>query len=75
MKGRPTRVEAYSGYAANERPLSFLLGGKKLAVRRILRRGRTPGFDTFRVEAEDGNIYGLAWDRCSDRWLLLDGDA
>lgn len=63
-------VEAYSGYRENERPLAFWAGGKRVPVRRILERRRSPDFDEFRVEAGDGGVYRIAWDRRRDLWLL-----
>jgi len=69
-KGRFTRVESYSGYKGHERPIAFFLGPRRMEVRRVLRRGRTPDSERFRVEAEDGYIYDLAWNREEDRWLV-----
>jgi hypothetical protein len=69
-RGEIVPVEAYSGYRGNERPVAFGLGENKVRVRRILERHRTPELDEFRVEAEDGRICRLAWDRSRDVWLL-----
>ena len=63
-------MEAYSGYRGNERPVAFESEGRRVAVRRILERRRTPELDEFRVEAEDGAIHTLAWDRARDVWRL-----
>ncbi|MCF8062777.1 MAG: hypothetical protein K9M82_09695 [Deltaproteobacteria bacterium] len=68
--GKIVSVEAYSGYRGNERPLAFTVGEKRLSVRRILERRRTPDLDEFRVEAEDGGLYRIAWDRTRDLWVL-----
>ena len=64
-------VKAYSGYRANERPLSFRLGERTLAVTALLETRRDPAHDCFRVLAEDGGKYLLRWHRKTDRWSLL----
>jgi len=69
-KGRVTRVESYSGYTRNERPVAFYLGPRRIRVRRVMQRRRSPDFEMFRVEAEDGLTYRLTWDRDDDRWLV-----
>lgn len=64
-------VNAYSGYKANERPLSFAIGGKKLDVQEIIDRWYGVENDYFKVLASDGRIYLLEWQRLSDVWLLV----
>lgn len=68
--GKVVSVESYAGYRGNERPLAFRLGGERVCIRRILERRRTPDFDEFRVETEDGERYRIAWDRRRDLWSL-----
>lgn len=53
------RVETYSGYKADERPLRFWLGGRSYEVREVLDRWYGPGDTWFRVRAEDGCHYVL----------------
>ncbi len=59
------RVESYSGYKANERPLCFYLGGTPYRVEELLDQWYSPGKTYFRVRAIDGNIYIL----CHDGYL------
>jgi hypothetical protein len=63
-------VQCYSGYKADERPLSFVLDGKKLMIDKIIDRWRTPGYDFFQVVADNGKTYLLKNDRESGRWVL-----
>ncbi len=69
----PKRVEviAYSGYKANERPLSFVLDGKRLEVENVIDRWYGVESDYFKVLAGDGKIYLLKWQRLLDVWLLV----
>lgn len=63
-------VKGYSGYKANERPLSFVLGERKFQVKRIVARWFGQDHDYFKVLADDGGIYLLKWHRNRDRWSL-----
>jgi hypothetical protein len=56
------RVESYSGFKANERPLCFHLGGTAYRVEELLDQWYSPGKTYFRVRASDGNIYILCHD-------------
>ncbi len=69
----PKRVEvtAYSGYKANERPLSLIIDGEKLLVREIIDRWYGPENDYFKVLGSDGRVYILKWHRLLDVWLLV----
>lgn len=69
----PKRVEviAYSGYKANERPLSFVLDGTRLEVKDVVDRWYGVESDYFKVLAGDGKIYLLKWQRYLDVWLLV----
>ena len=48
------KVECYSGYKADEKPVSFSLYSKKLMVEKIIDQWRTPEFEYFKVMADDG---------------------
>jgi len=67
----PIKVVAYSGYKANERPLSFVLEQKKLGVVSVMDRWFGVENDYFKVLADDGKIYLIRWHRLLDVWLLL----
>ena len=51
------RVETYSGYKADERPVRFELKGRKLQVARLLDQWYGPDYSYFRIVADDGNTY------------------
>jgi len=64
------KVTAYSGYKANEMPLSFTVDDNKLEVRDIICRWVEPEKDFFKVIADDDRVYTLSWNRKSDLWLI-----
>ncbi len=66
------RVECYSGYRANERPVCFYLGEQPYRVSELLDRWYSPGKLYFRVRADDGNIYILGHNEAEedDSWTL-----
>ena len=73
---RPLQVRCYSGFKANERPLSFTLCGRELLVMDIegswfeedeTSRERRA---CFRVRADDGDLYLLSCDEKRDDWIL-----
>ena len=72
MASREKHIEVtcYSGHKANERPLSFVLGERKLQVKRIVSRWFGQGHDYFKVLGDDGGVYLLKWHRNRDRWSL-----
>lgn len=63
-------VNCYSGYKANERPLSFVLGERTFQVIRIVERWVGEEHDYFKVIADDEEVYILKWHRNQDRWSL-----
>jgi len=64
------RVEAYSGYKADERPLRFQLGERWLGVVEVLDRWYDPDATYFKVRAEDGDTYILRHAEGSELWTL-----
>ncbi len=64
-------VVGYSGYAADERPLYFVVDQKRVKVKRLLNRWRDQAHDIFRVLAEDGRVYVLKRHRSLDQWSLF----
>lgn len=53
------RVETYSGYKADERPLRFHMGGSVYEVESVDDQWYSPDASWFRVKANDGNTYIL----------------
>ncbi|MFN8005576.1 MAG: hypothetical protein U0V70_00825 [Terriglobia bacterium] len=66
------RVECYSGYKADERPVRFFLGNRALEVKDVLDQWLCPGNSYFRVKGEDGYIYILRhhWGEDLTLWTL-----
>lgn len=64
------RVESYSGYKPDERPLRFQLGERWLNVEEIVDRWYDPHATYFRVRAEDGCFYILRHSQPDDTWTL-----
>ncbi|MBZ5727629.1 MAG: hypothetical protein LAP87_21855 [Acidobacteriia bacterium] len=64
------RVECYSGFKADERPLRLQLGERWLAVEEVLDRWYDPRATFYRVRAADGYIYILRHSEPDDVWTL-----
>jgi hypothetical protein len=62
------RVESYSGYKTDERPVRFHLGEHEYAVEEILDRWYGPDDLYFKVRADDGNLYILRQRVGSAEW-------
>ena len=70
-KKRPNiKVQCYSGYKADEKPISFILDGKKLMVERVIDQWLSPEFEYFKVLADDEKVYLLRNDERNDDWAL-----
>jgi hypothetical protein len=64
------RVECYAGFRAEQEPLAFWLGVRRLVVRAIVDRWFAPGERWFKVHADDGHVYILRHNESSDGWEL-----
>ena len=63
-------VESYSGYKVDEKPVSFIFSKKKLRVVRIIEQWRSPDYNYFKVQADDGIGYLLKNDIVNGSWML-----
>lgn len=63
-------METYSGYRADERPVSFRIQQRAFQVEEVLDRWYGVDEDYFKVRAEDGNQYVLKHHRPSGEWTL-----
>ena len=63
-------VRSYSGYKANERPVSFELDERNVSIERIIDRWAGVESDYFKVLGNDGCVYLLKWNRSPDIWFL-----
>jgi hypothetical protein len=67
------KVECYSGFKADERPLRFrtpLPAGRTYEVREVVDQWYGVGYQCFKVRADDGNLYVLRHDHEEDLWTL-----
>ena len=69
------KVDCYSGYRVNERPVAFTIMERDyrrlFQVREVVDAWYGEDADVFKVEADDGNIYLLKYDRYQDLWDLI----
>ncbi|MBD3355750.1 MAG: hypothetical protein GF363_01215 [Chitinivibrionales bacterium] len=65
---RPTKVETYSGYKADEYPKRFWVGDRELEVMDVEDRWFDPAFSYFRVFTNDAGRYILRRQIESDCW-------
>jgi hypothetical protein len=65
------KVDCYAGYKANQRPLAFSLGKKRMGIQKILDQWYGPDHTYFKIVAEDANIYILRYMEADDHWELV----
>ncbi len=66
----PVRVECHAGSRADEAPVRFYLGARRIEVTEILDRWLAPDHRYFKVLGDDGDTYILRHDAAADRWEL-----
>jgi hypothetical protein len=54
-----TEVECYAGRKGEERPVRFRLDGHEYRVEEVLDQWYGPEHTSFKVRADDGNVYIL----------------
>ena len=65
------KVECYSGYMLNEKPVAFSLMERDYKVTDVIDRWYGEGLSYFKVKADDDNIYLLKYDMRQDHWDLI----
>jgi hypothetical protein len=69
------KVECYSGYRVNERPVAFTINEcddtRSFKIREVIDRWFGETADYFKVIADDENIYLLKYDSRQDVWDLI----
>ena len=69
------KVECYSGYRVNERPVAFTINEcdytRSFKIREVIDRWFGESADYFKVVADDENIYLLKYDSRQDVWDLV----
>lgn len=70
--GTPVQVRCYSGYKADERPISFQIGaGETRTVVNVIDQWYGEDHTYFKVLADDQSVYLLRHDRSLDVWVLV----
>lgn len=64
------KVKAYSGYKAEERPISFTIGERELKIEELLDRWYGEDYEYFKLRADDRCIYIIRYNRGDDFWEL-----
>lgn len=70
MAEQLVRVECYSGYKAEERPLRIVFGARSLEIAEVEDRWYSPGATYFRVLVESGERYVLRREDAQHVWSL-----
>jgi len=75
MPEEPIVIIAYAGYRGEESPRAFILGGKRIEVRKIIARWveedavSKKRFRCFRVKGDDLGNHLLRYDEATGDWL------
>jgi len=64
------RVECYSGFKGDERPLRLRIAGQMIDIAEIEDRWYSPGATFFRVLLANGDRYVLRREDAQDSWAL-----
>jgi len=64
------RVVCYSGYKAEERPVSFETEGEKKIVENVIDQWTGEDHTYFKLLADDHKVYLIRYDRFHDFWTL-----
>lgn len=65
------KVETYSGYKADERPVSFTLVNRTFQVKEILDQWYGVDHTYYKLIADDLNLYIIRHDKESDEWEMV----
>jgi hypothetical protein len=65
------KVEAYSGFKADERPRCFTFGGRTLEVKEIVGRWYSEDREYFKLRVDDTKLYTIRYDRDADEWEMI----
>jgi len=61
-------VDCYSGHTYAQEPRTFVFVSERRVVTRMCKRWREPAGPRFKVLADDGATYVLAYDEATDQW-------
>jgi hypothetical protein len=66
------KVNTYSGYKANEKPVNLIIDNMSINIVDIIYRWIEPEKDCFKVKGDNGKIYCLYWFREKDLWQVIE---
>lgn len=64
-------MQTYSGYKADERPVSFTVVNRTFQVREVLDQWQGVGHTYFKLVADDGSLYIIRHDKEADEWEMV----
>ena len=64
------RVVCYAGYRAEQTPVRFFLGERRIEVSEVIDRWLDPAHRYFKLRGDDRGIYILRYSVDADRWEL-----
>lgn len=64
------KVDCYAGHRADEAPIRFFLGERKIEVEEVIGRWLDPDHRYFKVRGDDGAVYIIRHDTDADKWEL-----
>lgn len=70
MSEQIVKVEFYSGYRADERPIRIVFASQTLEVAEVEDRWYSPGATYFRVRVANGERYVLRREDAQDSWTI-----
>lgn len=70
MSEQIVKVECYSGYKAEERPIRIVFAAQTLEVAEVEDRWYSPGATYFRIRVANGERYVLCRQDAQDVWSL-----
>lgn len=65
------KVQTYSGYKADERPVSFTIVNRTFQVMEILDQWYGIDHAYYKLIADDSNLYIIRHDKEADEWELV----
>ena len=65
------KVECYSGYKGDERPIRFIMGNRAIEIEEVVDRWYGENASYFRVLGKDENLYILKGPIADGEWELV----
>jgi hypothetical protein len=65
------KVECYSGYKVNQKPVAFSLGERRMRITKIVDQWYGPDYSYFKVLTDEENVYILRYREITDHWELV----